>query len=269
MNELAINDDYLSLSVELATAATAVARTRPHNGEYSSKKGPSDIVTETDRKIEQKIRDSVVERYPSHSVVGEEYDDKAGDSNVTWIVDPVDGTTNYQHDLSPSCTMIAVEVDGSLHSGVIKMHHTGDLYYAVDGEGAYRNHEPISTSDTETIEESLFAIEVTGKQLAQGDDRSLEHMRELLQASHGVRKLRCAGRHFTLLAEGKLESVSERHTNPWDAAAGAVIIREAGGTVTDFEGNSDWGTLTERPVHILATNGDIHEESLDVMGDSE
>lgn len=261
MSRLAIDDERLRVAVEAAEAGAKVARSRPP-GEYQLKEAPSDIVTEADRQAEHRIRERILSHDSDHRIRGEEHGTRHGNTDTTWIVDPIDGTTNYQHRVPPSCTMVAAVTDEGLHAGAIVTHHTDDLYYAVRNEGAYKNHTRINASDRSSIDRALFHVEVTERMVERDDETTKELLWELTGQCRGIRKYRCAGYALALVAEGRLDATIERYVNPWDLAPGMLLAEEAGARVTDYDGNAGWDTLSERPVNWIATNGEIHEEVL-------
>ena len=273
MDDLTVTDEYLHVAAKATEAAREVAADRSLADGYDSKHHLGALVTEADRRAEEQIREVVGETFPNHGFFGEE-DGAVGnqEADARWIIDPIDGTTNYYHGLPPSASMVAVEVDDDIHACAIRFLSTGDLYYAVRGEGAYRNGDPIEVDGPATLSEALVAHEMTASVVHDESgffEGEFERRKALLTHTHGVRKHRCAAYHGTRVAQGDYHAVLDRCLHPWDLAPIYLLIEEAGGRVTDYEGRDDWPTLVEEPTSCIGSNGDLHDALLDLVANPE
>lgn len=217
--------------------------------EYKSRR---DLVTDVDRDAERAVKSLLRERFPDYAILGEE----SGQDGVgadRWIVDPLDGTTNYYHGVSHYGVSIALERNGQIRVGVVHHTPTGDTYTAVRGEGAYRNGEPLSVSSTDSLDASLVGTGFSPG--TEPDDRLLAVLQSVVYEAHGVRRFGSATAELVAVANGTLDAYYRTNLSPWDTAAGILLIEEAGGTVTDFQGEHQ-----NRRETVLATNGFIHDE---------
>lgn len=220
------------------------------------KKGPIDLVTEADIASEKAIIESIRERFPDHECLAEESGlNRAAPSAFQWIIDPLDGTTNFTHQIPIFCTSIAFAAHGETLVGVVLNPVSGELFTAVRGRGACLNGRPIRVSEEKNLSESLL---VTGfpYDIRQDAGPALARLKNCLEAAQGVRRLGSAALDLCFLACGRFEGFWEENLKPWDTAAGTLIAEEAGARVTDFSGEPY--ALTKK--QILATNGLIHQE---------
>ena len=221
------------------------------------KKGDIDLVTQADVASEKEIVAEIQYRFPDHSILAEESGIVEGSSRFQWIIDPLDGTTNFAHGLGLFAVSIAFAVDGEPIIGTVLNPLTGELFSARKGHGATLNGARIAISETKTVADSLL---VTGfpydfKTML----RPLMHRFEsCLKAARGVRRLGSAALDLCYVACGRFEGFWEQNLKPWDTAAGLVIAREAGASVTDFSGRA----YTIDNAEILTTNGKIHDEMI-------
>ena len=233
-----------------------------HFGKISkiSKKGAIDLVTEADIKSEKRINAIIQRNFPDHSILSEETGLKRGRTKYQWIIDPLDGTTNFAHNVGQFAVSIAFAADGNVLVGVVLNPITGELFTAVIGEGAELNGRPIKVSNSEVVQESLLA---TGfpYNFKEKIQPVMTRFENCLKASQGVRRLGSAALDLCFVACGRFDGFWEQNLNPWDTAAGFRIGSEAGAVTTDFankpfaiEGNE-----------ILATNGKIHKEMLSIL----
>lgn len=224
------------------------------------KKGAKDLVTQADFESEKAIIATLRQAFPDHTIIAEESGLNQGDPRYQWIIDPLDGTTNFAHHLPLCCISIAFALNDRIMVGVILNPMTQELFTAVDGCGARLNQQPISVSKTATVSESLL---VTGFPYRFTDiiDAVTTRFRNCLIASQGVRRLGSAALDLCYVACGRFDAFWEQLLNPWDTAAGFLIAREAGARVTDFNNQ----VYAPDRKEILATNGLIHSEMLDLM----
>lgn len=230
-----------------------------HLGKIShiKKKSDIDLVTEADLASEKRIIECIRERFPDHTIMAEESGLNTGDKEHCWVIDPLDGTTNFAHQLPLFSVSIAYFHEGQASVGTVLNPVTGEIFSAVRGEGATLNGNPIGVSETESMSESLL---VTGfpynfKEILPD---LMTRFSDCLTVSQGVRRLGSAALDLCFVACGRFDGFWEQNLKPWDTAAGVLIAREAGATVTDFSGNP---YKTDHP-EILATNGKIHKSML-------
>jgi myo-inositol-1(or 4)-monophosphatase len=251
---------------ELREAAASFAREagvvlregygRAHRPE---RKGRIDLVTEYDRRSERLLLDAIAHRYPGHAVLAEESGASAPANDrppaVRWLIDPLDGTTNFAHNYPFFCVSVAAEVAGALAAGAVYDPVRDELFTAALGQGATLNGTPLSVSDIERVEDALL---VTGfpYDVREHPERSLPLFEAFLMRAQGIRRDGSAALNLCYLAAGRFDGFWEGHLSPWDMAAGVLIVREAGGTVTDYEAGP---FRLERP-EILASNARVHEE---------
>ncbi len=227
---------------------------------HIDKKGAIDLVTAADLASEAAVIHTIRQTFTGHSVLAEESGISAGDNGCQWIIDPLDGTTNFAHGLGLFAVSIAFVLEGELTVGIVLNPVTGELFTAMVKQGARLNGVPISVSGIGSIQDSLL---VTGfpydfkRQLTPLMNRFVR----CLSASQGVRRLGSAALDLCYVACGRVEGFWEQDLNPWDTAAGCLIAREAGAVVTDFSGLAY--QVNKR--QLLATNGKIHAEMLSLL----
>jgi myo-inositol-1(or 4)-monophosphatase len=224
------------------------------------KKGRIDLVTEADTGSEKCIKTHIQQVFPDHTILAEESGLAQGDAQYRWIIDPLDGTTNYAHQLGLFAVSIAFALDGEVIIGIVLNPLSGELFVAAQDQGATLNGHTIQVSTTAKVADSLL---VTGFPYAQQTiiDELMARFTRCLKASQGVRRLGSAALDLCYVACGRFEGFWEQELQPWDTAAGQLIAREAGATVSDFTGSN---FLIEQK-EILATNGRIHKEMLALL----
>lgn len=225
-----------------------------------NKKGEIDLVTEADLESEKAVIDFIKRKFPDHSILAEESGEDRRVSGAEWIVDPLDGTTNYAHGIGIFSVSIAFALNGEIVVGVVLNPVTGELFAAERGKGAELNGEKIGVSGTKEISDSLL---VTGfpYNLKTILDVLMPRFENCLKAARGVRRLGSAALDLCFVACGRFDGFWEQNLKPWDTAAGTLIAREAGGLVTDFSNRAYSVDKNE----ILATNGKIHEQLLHLL----
>lgn len=228
------------------------------------KKGAIDLVTEADTASERVIIQTLRHAFPDHAIMAEESGETAGDPDFLWIIDPLDGTTNFAHQVGLFAVSIAFAHQGRLLAGIVLNPLSGELFSAVDGQGASLNGRPIRVSPVAALGESLL---VTGfpYNFVEFMPVLMGRFARCLKASQGVRRLGAAALDLCYVASGRFEAFWEENLKPWDTAAGVVIVREAGGNVTDF---SNRPFTPEKP-EILATNGWVHQAMIAQLGHKE
>jgi myo-inositol-1(or 4)-monophosphatase len=225
-----------------------------------SKKGAIDLVTEADIESEQAIITTIREVFPEHAILAEESGLLDLPGQYRWIIDPLDGTTNFTHGVALYSISIAFLQDSEILVGLVFVPSSGELFLAQKGQGARLNNAPLNVSATAQLNESLL---VTGFPYSAPEriNPLLERFKNCILASQGVRRLGSAAIDLCYVASGRFEGFWEEGLNPWDTAAGILIVNEAGGRVTDFE---------DQPFQLdnqqlLATNGLIHKEMIQVL----
>lgn len=226
------------------------------------------LVTEIDRQSEELIIGIIKRRFPHHSFLAEETEHRlaqsAGplekNSEYRWIIDPLDGTTNYTHHFPCFAVSIALEKKGEIVLGVVYDPNFDELFVAEKGRGAFMNGKRLSVSKTETLIHSLL---VTGfpYNIKDNPDHAIEHFVNFLKEAQAIRRMGSATIDLAYVAAGRFDGFWEVSLNPWDTAAGVLLVQEAGGMVTDFSGNPY--SIYQKP--ILASNGVIHNEMIRVL----
>jgi myo-inositol-1(or 4)-monophosphatase len=224
------------------------------------KTNESNLVTEIDKASEELIIYFIKKKYPSHSILAEEGGDLRKNSEYLWVVDPLDGTTNFAHGLPIFSVSIGVQKNGETIAGVVYDVMRDLVFSAEKGSGAFTNSEQIEVSIVNKLEHSLL---VTGfpYDIAENPEGAFERFTILTKKSRGMRRLGSAAIDFCYLASGVFDGFWEVHLHPWDICAGKLIAEEAGGMVTDFKGKS----IDIFSKKILSTNNKIHEQMIEVM----
>ncbi len=230
--------EALATAGKAADAAGLVLK--KYYGRLSSidEKFQAGLVSEADRESETVIKQILFEKFPNHQILGEEtgLSGVEATDGAIWMIDPLDGTTNYVHRVPFFCSSIGLEVQGELLAAVVDAPLLGWRYEAIRGGGAYLNGNRISISQRSKFRDGLFATGFSSS------DHSLDEQMELvshvIRHARGIRRLGAAALDLCLVAEGVFDGFWERNLQPWDTAAGVLIAREAGATVTDFSGRN-------------------------------
>ncbi len=254
----------------IAREAGALLREFYVKGVAAEYKGDVDLVTEADRSSERLISERLRGAFPSHGIFGEEGTRQALDSEYRWYIDPLDGTTNFAHGFPVFCVVLGCErraanlardEDGEMVAGVIYDPLRDEMFSTERGAGATLNGRPIHVSKTSTLQESLVATGFPSHKRHRSPN--VHFYQEFTLRSHGVRRAGSAALDMAYVAAGRLDGFWEFKLNPWDTSAGYLLIEEAGGVVTHFDGSKF--TLDSR--EVFATNGKIHEEMLALFAD--
>lgn len=218
-------------------------------------KGRVNLVTEADLASEKFIVSTISKKHPDHSVLAEEEDLLDKNPDFRWIVDPLDGTTNYAHAFPFYCVSIALEYRGTCVVGAVYDPERDEMFHAFRGGGACLNRKRIRVTTQSKLEKSLLA---TGFPYDIGSSRedNLNHFKRFAKLARGVRRAGSAALDLSYLACGRFDGFWELKLHPWDTAAGIVIVKEAGGKVTDFHGRK----YSIYDKYILASNGRIHSQ---------
>jgi len=215
-------------------------------------KGEADLVTAADRKSEALIRERVRQTWPGHDVLGEEGGLRDTGSEFRWYVDPLDGTTNFAHGFPVFCVSMAVQHKNVMIAGVCYDPTRDEMFAAERGNGATLNQRPIHVSRTAQLAESLVGTGFPSHKRHQNPNIHFYH--QITLRTHGVRRAGSAALDLCFVACGRLDAFWEFNLNPWDTAAGVLMVEEAGGLVTDFRG----GAFQLNSRETLASNGLIH-----------
>jgi myo-inositol-1(or 4)-monophosphatase len=258
-------DEFLEAATEAARrAALVLAQWRRR---FSVReKGPADLVTEADLASQQAIRDYLHGRFPSHDFLGEE-DKNAGARTCPgdvprWIVDPIDGTTNYVHDFPLYCISIGLEIDGELAAGVILEPTRQELFRAAKGRGAWLGDERLQVSPVQRLEEALLTTGFPPHMREQ--DKLFKSWEYFSLRAQSVRRTGSTALNLAYLAAGRCEAFWAFDNHVWDVAAGVVLVREAGGKITRADGSN----YDPYGADCVASNGGIHELMLEGVRNS-
>ncbi|WP_273888944.1 inositol monophosphatase family protein [Rubrobacter naiadicus] len=254
--------DELEASIETARAAGEVLRAGFGRGGKVRYKGEVDLVTETDEESERLIKEALLGAFPTYGMLAEESGQTAGEDEARWIVDPLDGTINFAHDLPIFAVSIALQRGDDLVLGVVYDPMRDELFTARRGEGAFLNGKPITPTKTGELIHALLA---TGFPYDRSElPEALELFGRFASRTRSIRRLGSAAIDLCYVACGRLDGYYERGVWPWDVAAGALILEEAGGRVTDYRG--DPPDMEDR--EILASNGPLHQGMLEVISNT-
>ena len=245
---------FLSTAIEAVLEAGRIQLSFFRSGVRIDKKGTIDIVTEADLAVERMFRALIAGRFPSHAVVAEEMGQGgAAGASHEWVFDPVDGTTNFAHGLPFFCSSLALEIDGEAVVAAIYDPTRRELFTAERGVGAWLNGEPLRVSDAGELIDSIIC---TGFPYSVLEERRepVALFGRFLGSTRAVRRVGSAALDLAYVAAGRLDGFYETGLNRWDSAAGALIVAEAGGSVTSYTG----AAFDSRSGEVLASNGRVH-----------
>ena len=247
--------DLLRVASDAARQAGSIMRENFGKRKQISYKGRIDPVTNVDIASEKVILEIIRDSFPEHDIITEESDLALHGSSVRWIIDPVDGTVNYAHDYPVVAVSIGVEVNGVLVVGVVYNPIREEFFHAVRGEGAFLNDGPIHVSEVDVLERSLLA---TGfpYDIRENPRNNLAHFAYMAVTAQAIRRDGSAALNLCYTAMGRFDGYWELIISPWDTAAGALMVTEAGGKVTNLKG----GEFSVYQRQILCSNRLIHDE---------
>ncbi len=253
--------DRLNVALKLARDAGKMPMAHLGRAHTIERKGAINLVTEVDKLCEKMISDGIYKAFPDHDILGEEGIAKRKRSEFCWIVDPLDGTTNYAHGFPFFGVSIALEHNGEIVCGVIYDPVRDEMFAAEKGKGATLNGEKIRVSNAPSLSDSLLATGFAYSVQEPGRPDNLDNFAAFIKTALAVRRPGAAAIDLAYVACGRLDGFWELFLKPWDIAAGVLIIREAGGKATNFDGTpiDIYGT------EILASNGRIHNEMINVL----
>ena len=255
------NPLYLSTAIEAVVLAGDLQMARFGHDVAVNKKGAIDLVTDVDVAVERRFRELIAERFPDHQILAEELGGAvAAPAGPCWVFDPIDGTTNFAHGLPIFCASLALEIDGVAEVAAVFDPNRKELFTAERGGGARLNGRPLRVSDADRLVDAML---VTGfpYDVHARVDEIVGLFGAFVGRARAVRRLGSAAIDLCYVAAGRLDGFWESDLKPWDTAGGALIVAEAGGRVT----NTDGERFTSRGGHVLATNGRLHEAMLDVI----
>ena len=254
---------FLATAVEIVLRAGEIQMSRRESGFQIDKKGTIDLVTEVDLECEKMCRAVLAERFPHHDILAEELSSGPGQprtSRYRWVFDPLDGTTNYAHGLPVFCASLALEIDGRAEVGAIYDPTRKELFTGERGQGAFVNGTRLRVSETRSLLDALlvtgFPYDVHEKLVP-----LLAMFGAFLGEARAVRRLGSAALDLCYVAAGRFDGFWEQTLKPWDVAAGALIVEEAGGRITGMDGSQ----FDPAAAHLVASNGQIHEAMLGVI----
>jgi len=250
----------LDFDIRVAEDAGRLLRDRVGTRIDIGHKGDINLVTDVDLASERLIRDAIATHYPRHQVLGEEGGLADSSSDYRWVVDPLDGTTNFAHGFPVFAVSIALEYQGETLLGVVYDPMRDELFAAERGAGATLNRRSIHVSDTAELSQSLlstgFPYDIRTSSL-----NNLDHWKNFAMNAQALRRIGSAALDLCYVACGHFDGFWELNLGAWDSAAGALIVAEAGGLVSDFVG----GQFSNYKPETLASNGVIHPQMMDVL----
>jgi len=258
------NNRYLQVAIAAGKEAGRIQMEHFGHSHPIEYKGEFNPVTEVDRLCEQAIVKMILDVFPEHDILTEESPFEGKGSPWRWIIDPIDGTTNYFHGFPCFCVSIGLEVEGEINLGVVYLPTLHELFHAERGKGAFLNSERIAVSRIDRLDRSLLC---TGfpYDVHEHVDFYLRYFRQFMVKSFGIRRPGSAAIDLSYLAAGRFDGFWEFKLHAWDVAAASLLITEAGGKVTDFQGRP-FNIYSEE---ILASNGLIHQQMLQAIREIE
>jgi myo-inositol-1(or 4)-monophosphatase len=252
--------EFLETAIAAARAAGALQK-QSYCGDFAIEyKGETNLVTEVDQACEALIVETINSRHPGQDILAEENEYASLRSGFTWVVDPLDGTTNYTHGIPWFCVSIALEIENVVRVGVIYHPMMEQLFTVVKGEGAFLNGERLSVSHRVPLRQSLVATGFPYDR-ATDPDNNFDNFFTFQMAARAVRRFGAAALDLAYVATGRLDGFWEAKLHPWDVAAGVLLVEEAGGAVTGYGGEQ----YDIRNHRIVASNGLIHQEMLAIL----
>ena len=254
-------EGFKATAIEAARIAGIVLTEHAQSGFRVEHKDTVNLVTDADRRAEQAVVDVIKKAYPTHHILAEERGLRAGkDSPYKWVIDPLDGTTNFAHGFPAYCVSIGLEYQSRGILGIVLDPTRQELFVAETGRGASLNGAPLRVSSTVRLDSALL---VTGfaYDIRESPQNNLDYFARFALRAQGIRRTGSAALDLCYVAAGRFDGFWEIKLHPWDTAAGALIVQEAGGRVTDFKG----GRFSIYGQEIVASNGLVHDEMLAVL----
>ena len=253
-------DELQKVALEAALKAGKILKENIGKNFSVSYKSDKNLVTDVDKLAEKTILGIIKERFPAHSILTEEKGEESKRSPFKWIIDPLDGTTNYAHGFRIFCVSIGIEKDGEVILGVVYDPANEELFTATKNGGAYLNNIKISVSSISSIADSLLA---TGfpYYIKKNPNNNFDNFKNFAFHAQAIRRAGSAALDLCYVACGRFDGFWESGLNPWDVAAGSLIVAEAGGFVSDFSGKE----FSIHKKETLASNGKIHQEMVNIL----
>ncbi len=252
--------NYLDVAEKTALEAGAILRDNLGKVSEIEFKGKNNLLTEVDKLSEETIIKRIRNAFPTHDILAEESGRHSQSSDHVWIIDPLDGTTNYAHAYPFFAVSIALEMEGQVKTGVVYDPVKGELFSAEFGKGAFLNGKRIHVSGSLKLSDSHLCTGFVHESTKMVED-NIRHFANFIRRARAVRRDGSAALDLCYVACGRFDGFWELGLNPWDTAAGVLIIREAGGVVTNLSG----GEYSIYVKEILASNSRIHDEMINVL----
>ena len=256
------NSDFVKVCEQSARAAASVLL--EWKGRFRAReKGPCDLVTEADLAAQEAVRSVVLGAFPDHDFLGEE--DTAAlvrRSPYRWIVDPLDGTTNYVHGVPNYAVSVALEHEGRLLVGTVYDPSADECFTAIRGEGAQLNNQPIRVSDISDLSQALVSVSFPAR--VELGSRPMQDFEKIIVRAQAVRRSGSAAINLCYVACGRFDAYFARETKAWDVAAGALLVEEASGMITGIDGRE---FSLDQPRFIAAGSSKLHAEIFSLIGD--
>lgn len=250
--------------IEIAKEAGEIVRNGfGKNFNIEFKTNEANLVTDIDKASEKYITDTIKKKYPAHKILAEESGETANSSEYQWVIDPLDGTTNFAHGIPIFSVSIGLQKNGETIAGVVYDVMRNILYSAELNGGAYADGEKISVSKNNIMGRSVL---VTGfpYDISENPDNALEKFAAITRVARAVRRLGSAAIDMCYVARGVFDGFWEVHLHPWDVCAGKLIVEEAGGRVTDFEGKE----IDIYSKRFLVTNNQVHKSMMKILNEN-
>jgi myo-inositol-1(or 4)-monophosphatase len=257
------NPLFLATAIEAVIKAGRIQAEHARGAFHVGKKGLIDLVTEVDVIVEKGFRSLIAGRFPEHAVLGEEMGMSVDDSRARcrWLFDPIDGTTNYAHGLPIYCASAALELDGQIQVAAVYDPNRQELFTAERGRGAFLNGASLRVSQASALVDALLVTGFPYDVQTRTDD-IVGLFGRFLARARAVRRLGSAALDLCYIAAGRMDGFWEQDLKPWDVAAGLLLVEEAGGSVTGFDG----APFSPYGADIVASNGHLHQQMLEVIG---
>jgi myo-inositol-1(or 4)-monophosphatase len=251
---------FKSFAVDLARKSGALLKEKFSETHKIQYKGDIDIVTEADKLSEDLLIETIKRNFPDHGILSEESPAITGAGKLRWIIDPLDGTTNYSHGYPVFCVSVALENEGTIVLGVIYDPIREDMFVAIRGEGAYLNDKKLKVSSVNNLSRSLLA---TGfpYDIRDSKENNLDYFNAMAINVQAIRRAGAAALDLAYLAAGRFDGFWELKLKPWDTAAGCLMVEEAGGVISDIAGQK-WHLQSPS---LMASNALIHEQMIKVL----
>ncbi len=253
-------NEFLEIAKAAAREAGQLQLEKRGHAQNIEFKGDINLVTEVDRACEAAIVERIRAHHPDHQILAEESGLHKSSSTYKWIVDPLDGTTNFAHGYPLFCVSIALEIEGRIQMGVIYEPNLGEMFEAVRGNGAFLNGEKIQVSQASSLNESLLSTGFAYN-IRETEHTNLDHFGDFLMRSRAVRRDGVAAVDLAYVACGRYDGFWELNLWPWDVAAGSLLVEEAGGKMSLFNG----APSDIYAKQIVASNATIHDEMIGVL----